>query len=238
MTEQRVSFLYKAAAVVPNTTEHQNHLLKSFYLIRCHELTKSHRLPTKQFSSNLRCSYCCNEWKVGFYETKISAVKLSKKQRQRIKRSKETIQNKTVLQKKKELLHSNQIERFCLICKHKSVIPTLKPEKSVNKIAKQTPKASPTEAKNNPAAISKSVSQVKPGIKKKLAVNVYSNTQEVFSLKNKNNTITSTIKEAPKVIKNNKKKKDKFAGLCKEAVLASSKLKNKDKLNLFLKPST
>lgn len=89
---------------------------------------------------------------------------------------------------------------------------------------------------------------VKQEIKKKDSVkNLYTNAFDVFSLKNDNNTILSTIKEPPKVIKNNKKRKDKFAGLCQKAVIASAKLKKQkekktsllpqNKLNLFLKPS-
>lgn len=75
--------------------------------------------------------------------------------------------------------------------------------------------------------------------------NVYSNAFDVFSLKNKQNTLASTIKELPKIINNNKKKKDKFAGLCQKAVLASAKIKldqgqdkKLNKLSLFLKPSS
>lgn len=76
--------------------------------------------------------------------------------------------------------------------------------------------------------------------KKKVEINVYANALDVFSLQNKNNSLAT--KEKPKVINNNKKKKDKFAGLCQKAVLASAKLKGKqekkDKLSLFLKPSS
>ncbi|KOB75132.1 Uncharacterized protein OBRU01_08078, partial [Operophtera brumata] len=75
-------------------------------------------------------------------------------------------------------------------------------------------------------------------------INVYSNALDVFSLKNKQNTLASTIKEPTKIIKNNKRKKDKFAGLCQKAVLASAKIKQEkgqnkiqNKLSLFLKPS-
>lgn len=81
----------------------------------------------------------------------------------------------------------------------------------------------------------------KDNVIKKPEVNVYSATKEIFSLKNKTNTITKALKDAPKVIKNNKKKKDKFAGLCQKAVLSTAKLKEmkdkQNKLNLFLKPS-
>lgn len=77
---------------------------------------------------------------------------------------------------------------------------------------------------------------------KKPEVNVYSATKEIFSLNNKNNTITNTQNDTPKLIKNSKKKKDKFAGLCQKAVLATAKLKEikdkQNKLNLFLKPSS
>lgn len=77
--------------------------------------------------------------------------------------------------------------------------------------------------------------------KAKGTVNVYASAADVFSLKNKSNTLYTTTIEKPKVIQNNKKKKDKFAGLCQKAVLASAKLNVKkteqNKLNLFLKPS-
>lgn len=84
------------------------------------------------------------------------------------------------------------------------------------------------------------VQKKKEMIAKKPEVNVYSATKEIFSLNNKKNTITQ--KDTPKVIKNCKKKKDKFAGLCQKAVLSTVRLKEKkdkqNKLNLFLKPSS
>lgn len=71
-------------------------------------------------------------------------------------------------------------------------------------------------------------------------LNVYTNAKQVFSLSNVENIICKTVDSKPKLIKNNKKKKDKFAGLCEKAVLAAAKLKEKkepNKLSLFLKPS-
>lgn len=70
-------------------------------------------------------------------------------------------------------------------------------------------------------------------------IDVYSKSKEVFLLSNKNNNI---VKGVSKIIKNNKRKKDKYAGLCKAAVLASAHIKQMkqvetNKLNLFLKPS-
>lgn len=73
-------------------------------------------------------------------------------------------------------------------------------------------------------------------------INVYANSKDIFSLKNKDNTLLNKVNQAPKIIKNNKKKKDKFAGLCQQAVIATAKLKEEqkkqNKLNLFLKPSS
>lgn len=74
-----------------------------------------------------------------------------------------------------------------------------------------------------------------------LESSVYRKSKTAFSLKEKRNTLQSTIKVAPsKVIKNNKKKKDKFAGLCKNAVVAVEQLKKEkeSKLSLFLKPTS
>lgn len=100
------------------------------------------------------------------------------------------------------------------------------------------------KAPNKPEA-NKKVTSAKP--EKNNLVNLYTNAFDVFSLKNEKNTLSSAIKVPPKVIKNNKKRKDKFAGLCQKAVLASVKLKEEktkqnpqqlqNKLNLFLKPS-
>lgn len=71
-------------------------------------------------------------------------------------------------------------------------------------------------------------------------LNVYTNISEVFSMKNENNKVTPDL--VPVKIKNNKKKKDRFAGLCQIAVLDAAKRKKEDekknKLNLFLKPSS
>lgn len=76
---------------------------------------------------------------------------------------------------------------------------------------------------------------------------MYTNASDVFSLKKNCNTLSSTVKETPKIIKNNKKRKDKFAGLCQKAVLASAKAKQdveqgqkktQNKLSLLLKPSS
>lgn len=69
--------------------------------------------------------------------------------------------------------------------------------------------------------------------------NVYCKSKLAFSLNLKKNTIQTSMKQKPKIIKNNKKKKDKFAGLCQKAVVAATQLKQEkeNKLNLFLKPS-
>lgn len=72
-----------------------------------------------------------------------------------------------------------------------------------------------------------------------LESSVYRKSNVAFSLKEKINTLQSGINvPPPKVIKNNKKKKDKLAGLCKNAVVAVAQLKKEkeSKLNLFLKP--
>lgn len=79
---------------------------------------------------------------------------------------------------------------------------------------------------------------------------MYYDSKAAFSL-TKQNTLPSLIKDSPKIIKNNKRKKDKFAGLCQAAVIASAKLKEEkerqstnneqqkpNKLSLFLKPSS
>lgn len=96
----------------------------------------------------------------------------------------------------------------------------------------------------NPVNVKKleTVQKKKEKVIKKPEINVYSATKEIFSFNNKKNTITNTQKDIPKLIKNSKKKKDKFAGLCQKAVLATAKLKEmkdkQNKLNLFLKPSS
>lgn len=98
------------------------------------------------------------------------------------------------------------------------------------------------DKEKNTSKIIKEIASPKMGKVKTDEVNVYNTTKEIFTLNNKDNVLKSTVKDTPKVIKNNKKKKDKYAGLCKEAVLASAKLlkqtTSKNKLDLFLKPSS
>lgn len=101
-----------------------------------------------------------------------------------------------------------------------------------NKVAEREATTTANSVKDAPKLI------VKPEVKKK-EINVYANSLDVFSIQNKNNELKT--KEKPKVINNNKRKKDKFAGLCQKAVLASAKIKERkdkqNKINLFLKPS-
>lgn len=134
-------------------------------------------------------------------------------------------------------------KQTCSFCSHSTITPLLKPSKPKSndtslKHAKQNETAKETLIK-----MSVEKKKAKPIPTKHVEVNVYSKAKDVFSLSNKNNMLPSMVKEQ-KVIKNNKKKKDKFAGLCQQAVLASAKLKQEkdtlkqNKLNLFLKPST
>lgn len=111
-------------------------------------------------------------------------------------------------------------------------------------INKKQPLAKETNTERTKSICDAKNKKVESIKKNSSSTNVYSNTFDVFSLKNKQNTLASTIKEPAKIIKNNKRKKDKFAGLCQKAVLASAKIKQdkgqdkkQNKLSLFLKPS-
>lgn len=131
-------------------------------------------------------------------------------------------------------------DRKCFFCNKITIIQTNKPPKddlNIHSAQKETLKPhTNVKGKNMQTEINKNK------VAKRPEINVYSQSREVFSLSNKSNTLTSTVDVPQKVIVN-KRKRDKFAGLCKEAVLASKKfkesneLKNNNKLNLFLKPS-
>lgn len=129
-------------------------------------------------------------------------------------------------------------ERICSFCKHTTIIRIDKPklEKTNNKKQEIGSKTSQNHEK--------SVLPIKKNVKidqNKKEVNVYCQSKDVFSLQDNNNTIENSKKHTSKVINNNKRKKDKFAGLCKDAVLASAKIKKvqqNSRLSLFLKPST
>lgn len=126
-------------------------------------------------------------------------------------------------------------EQICLFCKHTTIRTVLKP-KFNDKVLKKVETSTIKSKKLN--VIEKKEDQ--KAIEKSQILNAYVKSKDVFSLSNKHNTLANTIKEQPKIIKNNKKKKDKFAGLCQKAVLASAKLKaEKEKpsnISLFLKP--
>lgn len=131
--------------------------------------------------------------------------------------------------------------RTCLFCNHTTTVNMSKPLKINTRIKseKQTVQIAQIFG-SSPRR--KQVEALQAKTKKVGEADVYSTTKDIFLIKNKDNVLASTIKDTPKVIKNNKKKKDKFAGLCKQAVFASSQLtkekKTKNKLDLFLKPSS
>ncbi|CAH2236001.1 jg3134 [Pararge aegeria aegeria] len=129
------------------------------------------------------------------------------------------------------------MENVCSFCGHTTKSTIIKPSDTYNKMKEEKPcietpmileKQNKKETKQSNVRIHK--------------LNVYCETKEAFSLSKQNNTLPRLIKETPKIIKNSKKKKDKFAGLCRTAVTAALKLKQdkdkQNKLNLFLKPST
>uniref|UniRef100_A0A2A4ITI9 Uncharacterized protein n=1 Tax=Heliothis virescens TaxID=7102 RepID=A0A2A4ITI9_HELVI len=245
MTEAQVGFLYKIAAAVSHSdNDKTSTLLKSYYLMRCNELTRGFGLPDKHFSSTVRCPKCCIEWKNNT-EVKIKSIKLSKRQKQRLNSRKVKENKKAFMRRKKDLLHSNQIEQICTFCNKSTITNTIKPQKetTIPGPSEPNPEQNVNFTKAEETVKSQKLS-VKANRKKykddnQKTFNVYANALDVFSLENKNNSLVT--KEKPKVINNNKKKKDKFAGLCQKAVLASAKLKGiedkKNKLNLFLKPS-
>ncbi|XP_035442466.1 uncharacterized protein LOC118270796 [Spodoptera frugiperda] len=243
MTEAQVGFLYNIASVVSHLENNESKsLLQSYYLMRCKEITRGYGLPDKYFATKVRCPKCCLEWKDP--EVKINPILLSKRQKKRLK-SRQTKENKKeFIRRKQNLVHCNKVEQICTFCKKSTFTTSLKPQKEVA-VVENTELDSTTKVELNetPKTNNNSQKQASKNNKqaKKKEINVYTNALDVFSLKNKNNALAT--KEPPKVIKNNKKKKDKFAGLCQKAVLASAKLKakeetNKSKLSLFLKPSS
>ncbi|XP_075986411.1 uncharacterized protein LOC142983440 [Anticarsia gemmatalis] len=239
MTEARVGFLYNIAAAVAKPQNNETHeILRSYYLMRCKNITRGYGLPDKHFSAKVRCRKCCIQW-TNNTEVKVRPIKLSRRQKQRLKSKKIVNNRKEYVRKRKDLLISNEVEQICSFCKNSTITTVLKPQKQA--LLTQT-KIDEKASTNEPSIPQISNKKAKADAKKKVEVNVYANAMDVFSLQNKNNTLASTIKEKPKVISNNKKKKDKFAGLCQKAVLASAKLKEQNKkqnsLNLFLKPSS
>ncbi|CAH2096994.1 unnamed protein product [Euphydryas editha] len=237
MTEAHIGFLYNAASLFDQNELNETHQkLKSYYLMRCKEVTTGYALFKKHFSEESRCTYCCLEWN-NKAKIKLQPVKLSKRQRRRIKyNSKHKTANN-----EESLLCNNEIERICSFCGKSMKTPLMKPKISV----KQTTQQNLTTTLNED--FSQNVIKPKNKIKKqkpdqKYQSNVYCQSKVAFSLNKQKNSIQSSIKVKPKIIKNNKKKKDKFAGLCQKAVIAATKLKqekeNENKLNLFLKPST
>nr|XP_021195917.2 uncharacterized protein LOC110380298 [Helicoverpa armigera] len=245
MTEAQVGFLYKiAAAVSRSDNDKTNTVLKSYYLMRCNELTRGFGLPDKHFSSAVRCPKCCIEWKNNT-DVKVKSIKISKRQKQRLNSRKVKENKKAYIRRKKDLLHSNQVEQICTFCNKSTVTNSIKPQK-ITTIPQPT--GPNTEENANIKKVEETAKKQKLSSEayhkknkedNQKGFNVYANALDVFSLQNKNNSLVT--KEKPKVINNNKKKKDKFAGLCQKAVLASAKLKGKEdkknKLNLFLKPS-
>ncbi|KAI8423109.1 hypothetical protein MSG28_014192 [Choristoneura fumiferana] len=239
MSDASIGFLYKAASTLLRTekTQTQN-ILRSYYLTRCMQITKGYGLPEKHFSSNIRCPHCCIEW--GKHtETKIKPIKLSKRQKKRIKSQTPTKKNRDP----KSLLHSNELERICSFCKHGTVTPLIKPNKEAVTKKRNKKAADIVISKHNLVK-----SKVKTPAERKTETSIYCNAREVYSLSNKNNALTNA--KETKVIKNNKRKKDKFAGLCQQAVLTSAKLKEiknaqsdkkaktENKLLAFLKTSS
>ncbi|CAB3227213.1 unnamed protein product [Arctia plantaginis] len=236
MTEAQVGLLYNLAAIISKSQN--NEKLKSYYLMRCKDITRGYGLPDKHFSSKKRCPNCCIEW-TNRTEIKVRSIKLSRRQKQRLKSRKVTHNKKECIRRRKDLLNSNELEQICSFCKKSTITPILKPLKQKPNLSIEEKKIVPVETTNT--TNKHKINNKKDKSKAKKAVNVYASALDVFSLKNKSNTLSSTITEKPKVIQNNKKKKDKFAGLCQKAVLASAKLKEKksqqNKLSLFLKPS-
>ncbi|XP_046973112.1 uncharacterized protein LOC124539801 [Vanessa cardui] len=230
MTEEHIGFLVNAASVIaPRKINDSYDKLRSYYLMRCKEMTRGYGLPKKQFSEKSRCSYCCLEWD-SKSQTKIKPIKLSKRQRKRIRFN---IKNKAPY-KRESLLYSNEMENICSFCNKSVKIPILKPSKTKNKKEEQN-----DEIAEDP--VKPKIKKVKLKIDEKLQSEVYCKSKIAFSLNKQKNTLPGTIKVQAKVIKNSKKKKDKFAGLCQTAVIAATKLKQEkekeNKLNLFLKPS-
>ncbi|CAH0721114.1 unnamed protein product, partial [Brenthis ino] len=127
--------------------------------------------------------------------------------------------------------------RTCSFCGRntKSLLP--KPNNS--KINLITEEKNISNSNNVKIQKKQTVKKNNNSINQEFQSNVYCESKLAFSLNLKKNTIHTSIKQKPKIIKNNKKKKDKFAGLCQKAVVAATQLKQvkENKLNLFLKPS-
>ncbi|XP_068625526.1 uncharacterized protein [Battus philenor] len=229
MVEKQIGFLYKAASTLAPEQNSHSQYLRSYYLMRCVDITRGYGLPQQQFSVKNRCSHCCLEWtnKIGI---NVKPLKLSKRQRKRIKQKK----------RNSDLLHSNKLEQICSFCKNSNVMQILKPKEEHRKIKNDVKNTKITLPKMN-LVKKEELEPIQKNIKE---FNVYSQSKDVFSLSNKKNVLPNTIKRVPKIVKNDRKKKDKFAGLCRQAVLAAAKLKAEkktkkskpDKLSLFLKP--
>lgn len=217
MTEEKVGHLYKSAATLD---AHKYAIFKSSYLMKCYEITGGYGLPKKHFAAEKICSHCFVSWSSGMFETKVKP--LNEKQKRKIKSAKHV---------KKHLLHSTQLERKCLFCNSTTIIRCPKTPPVIRTRGKRHSKPK-ISLKHNRKRI-----QIPP---QSSSINIYTKSKDIFSLQNKKNTITKPV---PKIIKNNKRRKDKYAGLCKAAVLASEKIKqlreqeSTTKLNLFLKPS-
>ncbi|CAH0697115.1 unnamed protein product [Spodoptera exigua] len=243
MTEIQVGFLYNIASVVSRLgNDEPKSLLESYYLMRCKEITRGYGLPDKYFATKIRCPKCCLEWNNS--EVKVCPILLSKRQKKRLKSRKVKESKKECIRRKQNLVNCNKIEQICTFCKKSTFITSMKPQKEVteseNTKVDNTSKIKQNETPKTKSNSPKQTSKISKPDKKK-EINVYTSALDVFSLKNKNNNLVT--KEPPKVIKNNKKRKDKFAGLCQQAVLASAKLKSKEEtkksvLSLFLKPSS
>nr|XP_026498843.1 uncharacterized protein LOC113402748 [Vanessa tameamea] len=233
MTEEHIGFLFNAASVIAQKEINDSYdKLRSYYLMRCKEMTRGYGLPKKQFSEKSRCSYCCLEWG-SKSQTKIRPFKLSKRQRKRIRCN---VKNKAPY-KRECLLYSNEMENICSFCNKSIKIPILKPSKTKKLIEDENDEISEDLVKPK----IKKVKFKKLKIDEKLQSEVYCKSKIAFSLNKQKNTLPSSVKVKAKIIKNSKKKKDKFAGLCQTAVIAATKLKQEkekeNKLNLFLKPS-
>ncbi|XP_059050612.1 uncharacterized protein LOC131845556 [Achroia grisella] len=231
MTESRVGFLYNAAENL--SLQCQTRLLKSYYLMRCKEVSKGSTLPEKYFSRKVRCSYCCLEWSSGS-KVQIRTKKICKKQKKNIQsRNKRNNINKEIFTK--------ELEQICSFCKNTTVVPLSRSNKNKTCVAKSVIKENITEIKTTSNKIKPQI-KIEKEVKKETQINVYANAKDIFSLKNENNKLTNIMNKPPKIIKNSNKKKNKFAGLCEKAVLASAKLKDEQKINnrlkLFLKPSS
>ncbi|XP_034837359.1 uncharacterized protein [Maniola hyperantus] len=229
--EMQINFLIKASSALSKIqSQETQQILRSHYLLKCSKLTGYSRLPQKHFSQETRCSQCLIEW-TQKTEIKVKPIKLSKRQRRRI-RCKGKLKKKPV--NKEYLLHSNIMEKLCLFCNHTTKTPVIKPNESYKQTVKEK------ACIESPKVLQKLKKiETKPRNINKYQSNVYCESKDAFSL-SKQNTLSSHTKK-PKIIKNNKKKKDRFAGLCQTAVIAAAKIKQekdkRNKLNLFLKPS-